>query len=104
MATPDQVATLRELAAVPDDVPPYTDAQLEALIDASASLDAAAAEIWTRKAAKAAELVDISEGGSSRKMGDIYEQALAMASHYTERASGGTTGASRGVVVSRLRR
>lgn len=79
MATITEIATLRLMINEPANVEPYTDDALGAIIDASTSLNTAAASIWNTKAAQVAHLVDISEGGSSRKMGDVYEQFLKMA-------------------------
>jgi len=95
MATPDQIALLRVMINEPDNVEPYTDALLGAAIDAAESLDSAAAGIWEAKAASVAHLVDISEGGSSRKQGDIYEQFLAMAKMYSDKANPGGLTATR---------
>jgi hypothetical protein len=94
MATPDQIALLRVMINEPNNEAPYTDDLLGAAIDAATSLNAAAASIWEAKAASVAHLVDISEGGSSRKMGDVYEQYLKMASMYNDKddASGTTNG------------
>lgn len=89
MASVADIAALRLLIAEPD-VETYTDAMLGAEIDADdGDLNKAAFNIWTQKAARSAELVDISEGGSSRKMGDIYEQALSMAKHFAGLIIGG---------------
>lgn len=91
MATAEEVAALRLLIAEPDS-DKYTDQQLSDILDAALTdMNKAAYEIWIQKAASAAELVDISEGGSSRKMGDIYEQALAMAKFFEGKVPGGTT-------------
>lgn len=84
MATTEQIAVLRSMINEPDNVEPYTDDLLGSIIDASTSLNAAAAGIWKSKAAQVAHLVDISEGGSSRKMGDVYEQFLKMADTFAE--------------------
>lgn len=90
MASADQIAALRLLIAEDDPTGIYTDAVLGALIDAaSGDLNKTAYEVWTQKAAASAELVDISEGGSSRKMGDIYEQALTMAKFFADKVAGG---------------
>ena len=86
MATPEEVAALRLLIAEPNE-DTYTDSNLMERLDAAASADAVAYQIWTEKAASAAELVDVSEGGSSRKMGDVYEQALDMARVFGERVN-----------------
>jgi len=82
MATDAAVAQLRLIVAEPDDAAPYTDSHLKERLDADGNLNTTAFKIWTEKAARAAELVDITEGGSTRKMGDMYEQALGMARHH----------------------
>lgn len=86
MATQADIATLRRLIAESEDVAPYADALLNDRIDASVSLNTLARDIWLEKAAAYAELVDTTEGGSSRKMGDLHEQALNMAKHFTSLA------------------
>lgn len=93
MATVDQIASLRLLIGEPIDAEPYTDAALSARIDAAGDLNTVAADVWQEKAARYADLVDTSEGGSSRKMGDLHEQALNMVAHFrsmTPAATGGT--------------
>jgi hypothetical protein len=105
MATAEQIAELRLLIAEPTaDV--YTDAILGSIIDArSGEMNGSAYDVWVQKAASSAELVDISEGGSSRKMGDVYEQALSMARHFAGATPGGTTpDAPRYPRLSKLRR
>lgn len=82
MATVEQIAALRLLIAEQIDAEPYTDTKLSDRIDAGGDLNTVAAEVWQEKAAKYADLVDISEGGSSRKMGDLHEQALNMVAHF----------------------
>ena len=89
MATVDQVAALRLLISEPDDAEPYTDAALSARLDADQDADKTAYNIWTEKAAAWAGLADISEGGSSRKQGDLYEQALKMAEYFKGRITDG---------------
>lgn len=89
MATPEQIAALRLLIAEPSEET-YTDAVLMALYDAAANPNLVAYDIWTQKAAAVAGLVDVSEGGSSRKMGDLYEQYLSMAATFATRATSET--------------
>jgi hypothetical protein len=86
MATAEEIAALRLLIAEPDDAAPYTDIALGAALDVAANEYVVAFEVWTQKAAGTAGLVDISEGGSSRKMGDLYEQYLSMAEQMRVRA------------------
>lgn len=106
MATAQQIAALRLLIAEPEDVAPYDDATLNTRLATSTEY-ALAYQIWTEKAASFAGLVDMSEGGSSRKMGDLYEQALSMAEQMRLRSLSPTTtpdGFGRGVRVRRLAR
>lgn len=84
MATPEEVAALRLFVSEPDDST-YTDVMLGAILDASLSANGAAYEIWLQKAARYADVVDISEGGSQRKNSDLYKNAMTMASLFKSR-------------------
>lgn len=61
-----------------------TDEQLKILMDQSLNEDGSvnfnksAATVWGSKAAEFASLVNVSESGSSRSLGDLYKNALAM--------------------------
>ena len=104
MATAEEIAALRLLIAEPTE-DTYTDADLNTRLSAAANEYTVAFDIWTEKAAAAAGLVDISEGGSSRKLGDIYEQALGMADAMRERAVSATNPPSgAGVRIKKLTR
>lgn len=105
MATPEQIAALRLLIAEPVNAAPYTDAVLGAAIDAAAGdLNAAAQGFWVSKAASYSELVDTSEGGSSRKMSDLAKNALAMVKYFGDQIPDGNEPVSRGTRVAKLRR
>lgn len=92
MATPAQIAELRIKINEPDDTPPYTDEVLGELIDAAdGDTDAIARTVWQGKAASVAHLVDISEGGSSRKMSDMYKNYLAIADTFAPEDGTGPT-------------
>lgn len=106
MASAAQVAALRLMIDQPDNVSPYTDAELGAVIDAAeGDLNKVAFGMWTNKAASVAKLVDISEGGSSRKAGDLWEQYLGMAKVYGDRVTDSTPGTTgRGTRISKIRR
>ena len=106
MATADEIAALRLLVAEPDQET-YTDEDLNERLEAGTSQYTVAFDIWTEKAAAAAGLVDMSEGGSSRKLGDVYEQALGMADAMRERATSATSppdGTGSGIRIKRLTR
>lgn len=66
----------------------FEDGDYELLIDRFAeqengtNLYLATAEAWTVRAGRYHALVDTSESGSSRSMGDLYKNAIAMATFY----------------------
>lgn len=80
MADPAEVIRLRRLANYTE-VEPYDDTQLSALIE-SIGVYRVAARLWDEKAATYASLVNTSESGSSRNMGDLHKNALAMARYF----------------------
>lgn len=82
MADPVDITRLRRLIGESDDVEPWTDAALSAIIDDAADLNSAALEVWEAKAAASASFVDTTESGSSRKMSQMNEQALKMVNYY----------------------
>ena len=86
MASAEDIATLRRITNEPGN-DQYTDEALSAYLDAEGSVDAAAAVIWEEKAARASNLVNVSESGSSRSLNQIYSNALEMAKFYSGRAN-----------------
>jgi Cdc6-like AAA superfamily ATPase len=88
MATPTEIATLRQIIDEPDDTNGWTDAILDEIIESTRNEDgtpnynAAAATAWRRKATSYSKLVDVSESGSSRKMSDLFNNALELAKFY----------------------
>ena len=82
----------------------YTDEMLGDAIDMAGSVDGAAADIWTQKAASAATLVNVSESGSSRSLGDIQRNALNMAAQFRTLAEQSTPGTAGSVRVRRIQR
>lgn len=84
MATADQIAALRLMIDQPLDETPYDDESLSLRLDGAASPQALAGQIWLEKAASYAQLVNVSESGSSRSMSDLHKNALAMAKGFGE--------------------
>lgn len=83
MATPEEREALRRKGGIVDDTDVYTDDLLDEYLSATdGDLDEAAARIWREKAAAFAELVDISEAGSSRKNSDLYKNAMEQAAYF----------------------
>lgn len=86
MASQEQIAELRVKVSEPDDVEPYTDAVLGAKIDeAGGDTDEVAADIWEQKASRYAEMVDISEAGSSRKNSQLMTNATNLSKFYRQK-------------------
>ena len=106
MATADDIAAFRLLIDEQTDKEPYTDAALSARLDAAASTQGLAADIWREKAAAFAALVNVSESGSSRSLGDLQKNALTMADMFTkvDPSAPGTGNSARGVRMQRLTR
>lgn len=106
MATAQEIADFRLLIDEADDKLPYTDAALGTRLDVASSPQALASTIWTEKAAAYAALVDVSESGSSRALGQLQDKALAMAKTFNamDPTAPGTGTAVRGTRMSRLTR
>jgi hypothetical protein len=98
----DAVLVLRRYTDEPDDGT-YTDEEMAERAQAATNLYVAARDIWIEKVAALAPLVDVSEGGSSRKMSQAYTQAKAMVTFYSELASAGS-GDATGAVIRPLTR
>jgi hypothetical protein len=92
MASQDEINQARSL--VPDTT--LTDEQIGVIIDASKCMNEAVGKMWGELAGHYSNLVNISEAGSSRSMGDLSKNALAMASYYAGLGCGDTTGATKG--------
>lgn len=94
MATADEIAEVREYVGEPGDANGWTAARIGVYVDREDDLFLAASAIWSAKAAGYADLVNVSESGSSRSMGQLIDNALKMAKEYAARSAGGspTTG------------
>lgn len=80
MATSADVTQLRRFTGY-EDTDPYDDAELSDMLDAS-NIYRVSERLWNEKAASLAALVNTSESGSSRNMGDLHKNALAMAKYF----------------------
>ena len=65
-----------------------TDEEIVAAYNETDSFNAMMAILWRRIASRQAGLVDIQEGSSSRKLSQLYTQALVMAERYEASAAG----------------
>jgi hypothetical protein len=79
MASEAELEALHRAADIPDNDETYPDDLLAEIFDDAGSVAGAAAIIWREKAAALAGAVDVTESGSSRKLGDLSKNALAMA-------------------------
>lgn len=81
MASVEDIATLRRITNEPG-IENYSDESMSEYIDVAGSVDGAAAIVWEEKAARASNLVNIAESGSSRSMNQIYQNAVDQAKFY----------------------
>lgn len=86
MATPQDIALLREYVAEPTTAL-YSDEALSTLLDTPLSVNGAAARIWREKAGTASGLVDVTEGNSTRKLSQLKGAFVTMADFYAAAAA-----------------
>jgi hypothetical protein len=85
MATPAEIAQLRDMINELDDTNGWTDEKLEEIIDRTLKADGtvnlrrAAGEIWEAKAGSFATLNDVTESGSSRRLSQTFDHYMKMA-------------------------
>ena len=85
MATADSIRQLKTMLGAAADG--MTDLQLSERIDANdGNVPLTASVIWRTKAADYSTLVDVTEGSSTRKLGSLYKNAIAMADMYAAMA------------------
>ncbi|MEH1098196.1 hypothetical protein [Micromonospora sp. CPCC 205561] len=78
----------------------YTSDLLGLMID-DLGMEMAAAQVWREKAAKYAGLVDVTESGSSRRLSQLYDQALSVGNSFVPDPTDDTRGRSFTVDVER---
>lgn len=83
MATAEEIAQVRRNTGELENVEPYTDVFVDSLLT-SLTVNGASLHIWREKAASLAGLTNVSEGSSSRSLGDLHSKALAMVAMYEE--------------------
>ena len=94
MATNDDYMALRRMTGeVGSDT--YTDTDLDTFIErAAGDFNVAASLIWGEKASAYADLVNISEAGSSRSNSDLFRHAIEQRDYFNTLTGGGTAGAT----------
>lgn len=102
MATPLQLSDLRAMIADETQPHQFEDADLNARIDtAEGDLRFVAGQVWSVKAARLSNLVDVTDGPSSRKLSQMHDHALKMSEHYSSvqvTASVGNRSGTRAIV------
>jgi len=105
MASAAEIAELRRLINEPEDTDPWTDQAVGFRLDANeGTILSLAATIWREKAATFAELVDIQEGASNRKLSQLYAQALRMADGFDLSSGSQSSQANRGTRTRQIER
>lgn len=87
---------VREMLGETDATSAWEPHDIDLLLAGQTSLEGAAAAGWQKKAARYAELTDVSESGSSRKNSQLHPMALKMWEQYAELADEGDTAAPAG--------
>ena len=86
MAAVDYLDDLRDLIDEPNADNWTDDVLVDVLqlytVDGVTDLNRAAADVWTRKAARFSGMVNVTESGSSRSLSQLYDHALSMAKFY----------------------
>lgn len=67
----------------------FTDAEVQLWIEGASTLNHAVVEGWEAKLAHFSNLVDVTDGAASRKMGDLAKQAEARLKYYRGRIAAG---------------
>ncbi len=86
MATADEIAALRRATNILTDADPYTDEYLGTLLD-SLGHNGSAEALWLDPAARYTTLANVSEGTSSRSLGQLHDHAMKMVQHFRDAAA-----------------
>jgi hypothetical protein len=90
MPTPDEYLRLRRMVGEEDPESKYSDTDLDAYILEGGTLAGAAALIWGEKSSDYADLVNISESGSSRSNSDLFKHAKEQQTYFESLTNSGT--------------
>lgn len=101
MATEAEIARFRRVTALSPDDEVYTDAVIDGMIE-DLGFEAAAAAVWTEKAASVAGLVDTTESGSSRQLSQLRKAYMEMATGVNPVTDTGSGGGSYTVEIERV--
>lgn len=101
----EEIDRLRVLTNEDPEDSDFTDGDLALILAQNAGKqNRAAAAVWRVKAGQYADLVNISEGNSSRAWSGAYKQALEMAEKYDALADAEDGGSSSGTITARSRK
>lgn len=97
MAYESEIKRIRSLTDGAEDM---TDVEIEAELASGKTIREICYDYWTAKATSYSSLVNVSESGSSRNMGDLYKNALAISDRFAplEQQSGSRQKRSRAAV------
>jgi len=94
MATAEDIARVRRMTGEIEPDSTYTDETLGALIDEINDLNIVASRVWGEKASMVADLVNITEAGSSRSNSDLFKHAKDQQAYYSGLTGDGSTAIS----------
>lgn len=73
---------IKRIRSLTDGAADMTDEELAAELGAGKTVREICYDYWTAKATSYSTLVNVSESGSSRSMGDLYKNALAISDRF----------------------
>ena len=83
----------------------WSDTDLEDILTANgADLRLAAASVYEMLAAQYSKMVNVSESGSSRNLGDLYKNAMAMAAAYRTQPAAASVSAAKRTRIGQIER
>lgn len=85
MSTASETTQVRNNTGQTDNVAPFTDDYIGALVD-DLGVSGASASVWESLAAMYSTKVDVQEAGASHKFSDLFKNAKIMADYWTKKA------------------
>lgn len=88
---------IKRIKSLTDGADGYTDSEISAELQAGVTVREFCYNFWSSKAAEYSSLVNVTESGSTRAMGDLYKNALAISDRFKplDEQSGSAAGKKR---------
>lgn len=84
MAEPAQIEMVKDLLPADAAEDGWNEEKISVYLDGGSSVYQAVALFWEGKAARLYQMIDVSEAGSSRSLGQVYDNARSMAEYWRD--------------------